>query len=171
MTRRLLILLAALLFTLPLQAQEQTATVLRDSPLRAEPFTDAATLGSVKAKSRITVLQRSGGWYQIRDTRARSGWLRMSSVRLGDGASAADSGDSGIGQTLRFLSTGRSGASGTTVATGIRGLDAADVANATPDHAALKQLERHRVSANEAKNAARTAGLQSRTLSYLKESQ
>ncbi|HEY9148201.1 MAG TPA: SH3 domain-containing protein [Gammaproteobacteria bacterium] len=170
MTRRLLPLLAALLFSLPLQAQEQTATVLRDSPLRAEPFTDAATLGSIKAKSRITVLQRSGGWYQVRDSRARNGWLRMSSVRLGDGTSSTDGGDSGIGQTLRFLSTGRSGASGTTVATGIRGLDAADVANAAPDHAALKQLERYRVSATEAQNAARAVGLQSTTVSYIKES-
>ncbi|MCW9088665.1 MAG: SH3 domain-containing protein [Gammaproteobacteria bacterium] len=170
MMRRLLLPLLFALFLSPLQAQEQGATVLLDSLLRAEPYIDAEVIGKLKARAQVTVVERSGGWYQVRDSRNRSGWLRMSAIRLGDGSSSAG-GDSGIGQTLRFLSTGRSGASGVTVATGIRGLDAADVANATPDHEAVSKLDRHRTSAAEAQRFARSAGLRSHQIDYLKEPQ
>lgn len=169
MTRRiLLILIAALAIAEPLLAEEQPATALRNTELRAEPYSDAAVITRIKAKSSLTVLQRKGGWYQARDARNRTGWLRMSTVRLGDGAASTDGG-SGVGQTLHFLSTGRSGASGVTVATGIRGLDLADVANATPDHAAVKKLDGYRVSTSRAKSFALNAKLRSLKLGYFKE--
>lgn len=169
MRRTLFAMLAAFSLVLPVQAQDaQTATALRDTELRAEPFSDAAVVTKVKAKSKLTVLQRKGGWYQARDSKSRTGWLRMSTIRLGE-ATNAKSGDSGIGQTLRFLSTGRSGSSGVTVATGIRGLDSADVANATPDHAAVKKLDRFKVSAASAKAFALNANLRSHDVRYVKE--
>jgi hypothetical protein len=169
MRRILLSLLAAFSIALPVQAQdEQGATVLRDTELRAEPYADAAVLARLKARSKLTILQRKGGWYQARDSRNRTGWLRMSTIRLGSGA-AAGSANGGLGQTLRFLSTGRSGSSGVTVATGIRGLDSADVANATPDHEAVKQLDRYRVSSAAARSFALNASLRSQRLGYIKE--
>lgn len=169
MRRTLLALLAAFSLVLPAQAQEpQSATALRNTELRAEPFSDAAIVARVKSQSVLTILQRQGGWYQARDSRNRTGWLRMSTIRIGTG-SAAQGGDGGIAQTLNFLSTGRSGASGVTVATGIRGLDSADVANATPDHAAVKRLDRYKVSAARAKNFALNAKLRSQRINYVEE--
>ncbi|MGM0594369.1 MAG: SH3 domain-containing protein [Pseudomonadota bacterium] len=170
--RTLSVLLCALAVSLPVLAEQQReATVLRDTTLRAEPFSDAAEVTTLKARSKLTVLQRKGGWYQIRDGRQHSGWLRMSRIRFGEAGASSDNGSSGVGQTMRFLTTGRSGASGTTVATGIRGLDAADVANAAPDHQAVERLNRYRVDPSEAKLAAQRAGLHSRKVSYLKEPQ
>lgn len=169
--RTLFLLLSTLIFTPALYAEEaQKATALRDTVLRTEPFSDAAVVTRVSAKQSLTVLKRKGGWYQARDSRNHTGWLRMSTIRFGEGrAASSDTSDSGIGQTLRFLSTGRSGASGTTVATGIRGLDSADVADATPDHNAIKRLDKFRVSASDARRYALNAKLRSQKLGYLKE--
>lgn len=167
--RTLFVLFSAFLISQPLQAAEpQQATVLRDTELRADPFSDAVVVTRVRAESSLRVLQRRGGWYQVRDKQKRTGWLRMSTIRFGDGNSAAsDNGGNGLEKTMRFLSTGRSGASGTTVATGIRGLDSADMSNATPDHAAVKQLDSFKVSAKDARAFAQTAELDSQELDYM----
>jgi len=167
MIKRLLLLAPLLLFA-PLSAAEEAAVALRDSNLQAKPHSDAAVSGKVKKKAPLQVLQRQGGWYQVRNQQGQSGWLRMSRIRLGDGSSKDDQG-SGLAQTLNFLSTGRSGASGVTVATGIRGLDAADVSKAKPDHAAVKQLDRYKVSDTNANNFASQGQLHSVKLRYFKE--
>ncbi len=165
MPRLLPILLTALALGGPLPAlAEQAATVLRDTELRHEPFSDAGITAQLKANNRLTVFKRQGGWYQVRHGE-QQGWVRMSAIRLGE---APAGGSSGIVDTLRFLGSGRSGASGVTVATGIRGLDAADVANATPDHAALKQLDRIRISPSQARAFAAEAKLKCHSLAYLK---
>lgn len=167
MSRRLpgMLLLLWVLTIAPLcRAAEQGGTVLRDSELRSEPYTDTTVLGKVKAKSTVMVIKRQGGWYQVRDAAGRSGWLRMSALRLGE---LRAGGDSGVGETIQFLSTGRSGASGVTVATGIRGLDSADVANATPNHQAVKRLAAYQSSATQAKSFAAGGKLKSRELAYM----
>ena len=166
MMRRLLpslLVMLALAGPLPVLA-EQIASVLRDTELRSEPFNDASITTTLKAKSPLTILKRRGGWYQARHGK-QQGWVRMSAIRLGE---ARDGGSSGIGETLQFLSSGRSGSSGVTVATGIRGLDAADVANATPNHQAVKSLERFQVTAAQARAFASEAKLKSSQLAYLK---
>lgn len=165
MMRRLLpplLVLLALAGPLPALA-EQLATVLLDTELRAEPYSDAGVITALPAKAIIAILKRQGGWYQARHG-TQSGWVRMSAIRMGE---AAGGGSSGISETLQFLSSGRSGASGVTVATGIRGLDAADVANATPDHQAVRRLQRFQVSAAQARQFAANSRLRSRPMNYL----
>lgn len=147
-----------------LLAAEQLATVLQPTTLQAEPFADAAPLASLRAKQQVTVLQRQGGWYQVRSGKQR-GWLRMSHLRFGEGATTAPPG-AGLAQTLRFLSTGRSGADGVTVATGIRGLDSADMANAKPDRQALSRLNRFQARPERARQFADSAQLKSQPLGY-----
>lgn len=165
MMRRLLPpLLALLALAGPLPAwAEQLATVLLDTELRTEPYSDAGVITALPAKTTLTILQRQGGWYQARHG-TQSGWIRMSAIRMGEGAGG---GSSGISETLQFLSSGRSGASGVTVATGIRGLDAADVANATPDRQAVNSLGRFQVSAAQARKFAANSQLQSKPMDYL----
>ena len=167
MTTRALLFLAAALLSTVLYAGEEIATTLKSSFLLAEPYSDAKQLATIDARQQVTVLQRKGGWYQVKHGSQR-GWLRMSSIRFGNGETAAADG-SGLAQTLRFLSTGRSGSSGVTVATGIRGLDAADVANATPNHNAVSRLERYSATPQTAQKFARSARLKTQPLGYLTE--
>jgi hypothetical protein len=165
MMRRLLLLLALSVAAIaPLHA-EQGAYVLRDTPLRSEPYSDASTLRQLKPKTILTILERRGGWYQARTAARQTGWVRMSAIRLGERQAG---GSSGVGETLRFLDSGRSGASGVTVATGIRGLNAADVANATPNRFAVKRLGRYQASASQARAYAVEGRLKSRSVSYMK---
>ncbi len=164
--RPLFALLLSLTLSPALFAAEQIATVLQPSALYAEPYSDARKLTTLKAKQQVTVLKRKGGWYQVQGG-GNTGWLRMSRVRFGAGV--VERSGEGLEQTLRFLSTGRSGADGVTVATGIRGLEAADVANATPDHQAVARLERFRSSAESARRYAAGAKLKTQPLGYLKQ--
>ncbi len=165
MKRTLLTLILWGLFTPALHAGEQLATTLQTTELRSEPYSDARVVASLRAKQSVTVVQRKGGWYQVRSA-GHSGWLRMSHIRFGDGATAKGDG-SGLAQTLRFLSSGRSGASGVTVATGIRGLDAADVANARPNYQAIGRLNRYGVNTTALNKFARSARLKSQSLGYI----
>ncbi len=162
-----LLLIVALLLPATLQAQ-QAAVALRDTTLRATPHSDAATVSKLKAKTPLQILQRKGGWYQAQDAKKHTGWVRMSHIRMGDGKSSGDKGG-GLAQTLNFLSTGRSGASGVTVATGIRGLDSADVSNAKPDHKAVGKLDSFKVSSVSAKKFASKGDLHEQKLRYFKE--
>jgi hypothetical protein len=166
MTRPLLALILCCLFPPALLAAEQLATVLQQTELRAEPFDDATSLAAIRAKQQVSVIQRKGGWYQVRNGR-QTGWLRMSHVRFGDGSTpTTQQNGSGLAQSLRFLSTGRSGADGVTVATGIRGLDAADIANAKPDRQALNRLNRFQASPARAQQFAASARLKTQPLGY-----
>lgn len=171
-TRPLLALILCCLFPPALLAAEQLATVLQQTELRAEPFSDATPLAAIGAKQQVTVIQRQGGWYQVRSGK-QTGWLRMSHVRFGDSTTATTTGTqqsgSGLAQTLRFLSTGRSGADGVTVATGIRGLDAADIANAKPDRQALNRLNRFQAKPARARQFAASAQLKTQPLGYFDE--
>ena len=164
--RRILFSLALCgLFSPALLAEEQLATILQQTELRAEPYSDTAALATLAAKQQVMVLQRQGGWYQVRAA-SQNGWVRMSHLRLGS-AGGTSSGGNGISETLRFLNTGRSGSSGVTVATGIRGLDAADVANARPNHRAVKKLERFQSKPKQIEKFARSAQLKTQPLGYM----
>lgn len=144
----------------------EVAHIIRDTELKAEPFSDAAGIARLKANTRVSKTERKGGWYQI-TFKDKQGWVRMTSLRLGEADRAR--GKSGIGSTLRFLGTGRSGTSDVTVATGIRGLDAADVANAKPDHGALKRLKQKKVDPAKVKQFASAGKLTTTRLSYIQE--
>ena len=146
------------LFSPALFAEEQLATILQQTELRAEPYSDTAALATLAAKQQVMVLQ-------VR-TASQNGWVRMSHLRLGS-ASGTSSGGNGVSETLRFLNTGRSGSSGVTVATGIRGLDAADVANARPNHKAVKKLNRFKLKPKQVEKFARSAKLKTQPLGYM----
>ncbi len=87
----------------------------------------------------------------------------MLALRSGDTASRK-AGDSGLGA---LLNVARSGSSGTTVATGVRGLSAEDIQQAHEDHQELKKLERYKVSAAEARSFAAQGKLAEHGVDYL----
>ena len=129
--------LAALLFVGLLAGTafaQDSGYAVRKTELKAEPFTDAATVGSLAEKAQVKVTARQGGWMKI-ESQAANGWVRMLAIRMATADSK--SGDSGVGA---LFNVARTGSSGTAVATGVRGLDKEKIQNAKPNPAELEKL-------------------------------
>ncbi len=71
----------ALLIMAPAWAAE-TGTMLKADAMRAAPFGDAKTLATLPVGSKVTILKKNGGWFQVKSAKA-SGWVRMLSIRTG----------------------------------------------------------------------------------------
>lgn len=139
----------------------ETAYTVRDTEVKQKPFSDAPTVATLSENTAIDVLSRNSGWVEIRSNSGR-GWVRMLSLRNRN--TAEKPGDSGL-QSL--LNAARSGSSGVTVATGVRGLSEEDLKNATPNPRELEKLQRYAESKNKAEEFARNAKLKTRPVEYL----
>lgn len=147
-----------------LSASAETAVTTRETELKQEPFTDAATIATLPNKTAVEVLKRQGGWTQIKPSTAGQGWVRMLNLRFGDGS--AKSGGSELGA---LFNVARTGSSGTTVTTGVKGLDITKdtIQNASPNTAELKRMHGYSVSKGEALKFANNAHLQKQSVEYL----
>ena len=154
MTLRSLALSICLL--LPLAAVASDAVVTRSSSLHAEPFSDARAVTSLSRGAAVQLMERRGGWYRARSGGAE-GWIRMASIRLQERSQAG--GESGLSESLRFVGTGRSGSRGSQATTGIRGLDKRELSQASPNRAALAQLDKYAVDERAARRFGRQHGL------------
>ena len=140
----------------------ESALTVRATELKKEPYADAQTLAILPDQARVEILRRQGGWTQIRTQGAAAqGWVRMLSLRLGDGT--ARKGDSGIGS---LLGVARSGSSGT-VATGVRGLSEEDLKNARPNPEELQKMEKLAATPQDVRKFSGSASLGSHQLDYL----
>jgi hypothetical protein len=133
------------------------ATELRDKPGAAGNATPLA------ANTQVTRLQeRQGPYVQVRTAQGTTGWVHIFDLGPASGsANTAPEANSG-GGALRGVTNlfSRSGSSTTgTAASGIRGLGAEDLARATPNPAAVGQMEGLRASEQEAQAFARSASL------------
>jgi hypothetical protein len=140
----------------------ELALTVRATELKKEPYADAQTVATLPDQARVEILRRQGGWTQIKAQGAAQGWVRMLSLRLGDGT--ARKGDSGIGS---LLSVARSGSSGTTVATGVRGLSEEDLKNARPNPEELQKMEKLAATPQDVRKFSGSANLGSHQLNYL----
>jgi hypothetical protein len=141
----------------------ESALTVRATELKKEPYVDAETVATLPDQARVEILRRQGGWTQIKaQGAAAQGWVRMLSLRLGDGS--ARKGDSGIGA---LLSVARSGSSGTTVATGVRGLSEEDLKHARPNPEELQKMEKLAATPQDARKFSGSASLGSHQLDYL----
>jgi hypothetical protein len=129
--------LTGILLLLPAIALAEPATVIRATDLKQAPATDAVTVAALAENTAVEVLERKSGWTRVKAA-AGEGWVRMLALRLG-GATAAKPGASGLTQ---MFNVARTGTSGTQVTTGVRGLDAEQIANAQPNAAELAKLEK-----------------------------
>jgi uncharacterized protein YraI len=127
--------LIVVLFLIPLACWAEPATVIRATELRQEPASDSPAVAALAENAAVEVIERKGGWTRVKAA-GSEGWVRMLSLRYGAGA--AKSGDTGVSQ---LFSVARSGTSGTQVTTGVRGLDAQQLANAQPNPAELAKLQ------------------------------
>ncbi len=162
--------------------------LLRAGDLLSQPFIDAAKSGPIAANQPVTVLARRGPWVQVDVGDGRTGWVRTLNLRLqGAGAPppqvAANAagpsqqrGASGQGRgngraNLNALSNPasalRSGSSGRTVTTGVKGLDEEDINNASPNYAQVQELALLSVDPADAQAMAAEANLKENRLNYL----
>ena len=160
--RAVVSLLAAVLFLVPALCLAEAATVIRATELKRAPATDAASAGQLAENAKVDALERQGGWTRVKAPGGAEGWVRMLALRY-EGGAAARQGDSGIAQALNVA---RSGTSGTQVTTGVRGLDAEQLANARPNPAEVKKLERYSVGKDAAAAFAERGPLRAQQVSY-----
>jgi len=153
----------ALLLLLPLVAAAEPATVIRAAELKQEPASDAATLATLPENTAVDALERKGGWTRVK-AGAGEGWVRMLSLRLG-GTAAAKPGASGLTQAFNVA---RTGTSGTQTTTGVRGLDADQIANAQPNPAELAKLEKFAANRDAAASFATEGKLSPTSVAYPK---
>ena len=157
-----LVVLFMLLAVLPAMAQE-TGFAARQTEVKKEPFSDAATVGALPEKTPVKVVKREGGWMQI-ESSAASGWVRMLSIRMNPVAEQGR-GDSGV---TSLFNVARTGSSGTAVATGVRGLDKEQIQNAKPNPQELEKLGAFAASKSDAEQfAAGDPQLKAQTVDYL----
>ena len=110
--------------------------MIRATELKQEPASDAATVATLPENTAVDALERKGGWTRVK-AGAGEGWVRMLALRFGGApppsrARAASS---------QLFNVARTGTSGTQVTTGVRGLDAEQIANAQPNPAELAKLQ------------------------------
>ncbi|HEX6266452.1 MAG TPA: hypothetical protein VFZ81_06100 [Burkholderiales bacterium] len=145
-----------LLFLLvPLLAWAEPATVIRATELKKSPATDAPTVAELAENTGVDALERRGGWTRVKAA-AGEGWVKMLALRYGSSA-ARPGGDSGV---IQLLNVARTGSSGTQVTTGVRGLEAEQIANAEPNAAELKKMQKFAASPDAAAKFAAQGRLQ-----------
>ena len=142
-------------------AAAETGAIIRAGDLKAMPCIDAASSAKVAANQQVTIRNRKGGWVEV-EANGQSGWVRMLNVRLQAGNSPAP------GQAnLRNAALLRTGSSGRTVTTGIKGLGEEDLRNASPDPVQVARLASLAVPAGEARANAQASGLVEHPVNYL----
>ena len=154
--------IAFLLF--PILVHAEPATLVRASELKAQPATDAATVTKLAADAAVDAGERSGGWVRVKTSSGAEGWVKMLVLRYG-GPGAAKRGDTGLTQAINVA---RSGASGTQVTTGVRGLDEADINTARPNPGEYKRLEGYAESKQSAAGFAENGKLKAQRVEYPK---
>lgn len=139
------------------------AYAVRDTDLKAKPFSDAVTLSQVAANTRVEIMQRKSSWMQVK-VNGKTGWIKMLSLRLGEASARKKRGDSGLAALFNVASTG---SSGSTVTTGVRGLSEEQLKNTTSNPQELEAGKAYAVSKSEARKFAQSGKLSARKMDYL----
>lgn len=159
------LLFATLLMSVAAQAGESGTTIRADS-VRAAPFADASVIATLPVATRVEILKKDGGWYQVK-SQLGSGWIRMLSLRRGDSkTTSAGSEISGLAK----LASGRAGTGKVVSTTGIRGLNEEELRAARYDEKQLALAESFATGRPEAQKFAAQAKLAPRQLDFLPES-
>ncbi len=164
-----------LMMSAPALAGEK-GVAIRAGDLLARPFIDAEKAGVLDANQQVTVEARQGAWVRV-NAGGRSGWVRMLNLRLqsaggaiaNGGRSDAANRTSPVNALSSPASLLRTGSSGRTVTTGVKGLDEEDIKNASPDYQQLAQLDGLAVDAAAARANAQAEKLVENKVDYLKK--
>ena len=153
----------SLLLLFPLLAWAEPATTIRQVELKKAPAADAETIGQIAENTALDALERKGGWTRVK-SESGEGWVRMLALRFG-GPGEAKKGDSGVS---KLFNVARTGSSGTTVTTGVRGLDPEMLAKAQPNPAELAKMEQFAATPDAAAGFAAKGKLKARQVEEVK---
>jgi Bacterial SH3 domain len=137
-------------------------TALKTDTMRAEPFADAKSIGSLAKNDSVDILSKKGAWLQVK-TKKTTGWVRLLSVKRGGATSS--------GSSIGDVASGRAGTGKVVSTTGIRGLSAEELKAAKFNEDEIKKMESHTVTASDAQNFANAGGLSATKMAYLKGAQ
>lgn len=155
-----------LLFTLLIAGAAlagESGTTIKSDTVRDAPFADAKVIVTLPATSRVEILKKDGGWYQVKSTQG-SGWMRMLSIRRGEAKTG-----SGEISGLAGLASGRAGTGKVVSTTGIRGLNEEELKAAHYDEKQVTLLESYATSRTAAEQFAKQAKLTAQPVDYLPE--
>ena len=144
----------------------------RVASLRDEPNDNARSLRALPVQSQLMRLgDKQGPWMKVRTDDGAQGWVHMFDVTLAATASSTGSAGAGVLRSVTsFFNRGSAVPRNSNVATstvGIRGLNAQDIANATPNPQALQQAESFRLDAAQAGQFASVARLSRQSVAAL----
>jgi hypothetical protein len=156
--------IGAIAFVAAHVALAEPAVTVRAIELRAQPASDAKSVLSLPAESAVDVVNRQGAWVQLKSARV-TGWAKLFDIRAGaTGApAAAKKGGNGVAETLGLAM----GTRGSSVTTGVRGLDADMLARATPNAQGYATLASYARSKDQANAFAKAGRLASREVAEL----
>lgn len=143
----------------------QNATLTRDAELKSQPFTDAATITSLRKKAAVSIVGSKGGWTQVSDGQGQTGWVRLLDVRP----------DSQGGSATGFLNSlasignvARTGTTGATATTGTKGISIDELKRAVPNPKERKRMDQYLANNKSANAHARANKLQAQHVEWLK---
>lgn len=142
----------------------ETASTVTSVEMKKSPASDAETVAKLSANTQVEVLKTQGAWKEIKAS-AGQGWVKMMSLRMGDGSAKGNGGGlSGLGGIVNIA---RTGSSGNTVGTGAKGVTEENLKNAQPNPEEFKKLEHLGSSAAEARSFAKAGGLKAQSVPFL----
>lgn len=156
----------AVLFGLLLQSAAlaaESGVALKVDDIRAEPFGDAKSVGTLAVNDKVEILGKNGGWLQVKSAKGK-GWVRMLSIRKGD---AKKGGNEAAG--LLGMTSGRAGTGKVVATTGIRGLNEEELKAAKFNAEEVKLAESYAASKAQAQQFASEGKLSARKFDYLPE--
>lgn len=143
-------------------ALAETGAALKDDQLRAAPFADAQSTGSIKRGQSVEINEKKGAWLNISAGSAK-GWVRLLSVKRGTSSSSTAS-----ASDVLNVASGRAGTGKVVATTGIRGLSAEELKSASFNEAEIQQLERYTQTPEQGQSFAAQGGLNSVNFKTLK---
>lgn len=130
-------------------------TVLRNDRIFTQPSSGSRVAATVTKGSSVNILSKQGGWLRVTSGRT-TGWIRLLSVRAGDGGRRG----SGVGDVFGAATT-RSDPSRVVAVAGLRGLNDEDLKMAKFSPEEMARLEAADVTAAQTQSFARQSGLAS----------
>jgi uncharacterized protein YraI len=149
-------LISATAFLLCVSAASALAapgTVLRNERIYSQPSSGSAVVASVAKGTSVNIVSKQGGWLRVTAGK-NSGWMRLLSVRAGEGGL----GGAGVGDVVGAATT-RSDPSRVVAVAGLRGLNEEELKQAKFNAAELAQLDTWVVTVSQAKTFASQASL------------
>ena len=138
----------------------EAGTVLKADTLRATPFADAKSVGTISKNDTVDILAKKGAWLQLK-TKKSTGWVRLLSVKRGGVSSSNQV------KGLADVASGRAGTGKVVSTTGIRGLSAEELKTAQFNETEMKKLESYTLTPNEGQKFATAGGLTASKIPYL----